>query len=245
MVAGELAEICARNSVGFIFKGSFDKTNRTSIDAERGVGIDAGLEISRLVQARIGCPVLTDVHTVEQCTQVAHTVDILQIPAFLSRQTDLLVAAGETGKVVNVKKGQFLAPNDMAYVAQKVASTGDDKVMLCERWTSFGYNTLVTDMRALPQMARTGYPVIIDASHSVQQPGSDAGASGGQREFIPIIAWAAVAVCVAGVFIETHESPTQAPSDGANVVPLSEMPQIVGSLKAFDLLAKANPVGIE
>ena len=242
MIAERLAEVCVRNGAGFIFKGSFDKANRTSLNGERGVGLEAGLEILTLVKERIGCPVITDVHTAGQCAPVSDCVDALQIPAFLCRQTDLLLAAGATGKVVNIKKGQFLAPWDMAHVAQKVASTGNENILLTERGSSFGYNTLVNDMRSLPIMADTGYPVIMDATHSVQQPGGQGGTSGGQREFVPIIARAAVAVGVAGVFLETHETPDSAPSDGPNMVPLSEVPDLIATLMNFDALAKGNTI---
>ena len=242
MIAERLAEVCERNGAGFIFKGSFDKANRTSLNGERGVGLEAGLEILTLVKERIGCPVITDVHTAGQCAPVSDCVDALQIPAFLCRQTDLLLAAGATGKAVNIKKGQFLAPWDMAHVAQKVASTGNENILLTERGSSFGYNTLVNDMRSLPIMADTGYPVIMDATHSVQQPGGQGDTSGGQREFVPIIARAAVAVGVAGVFLETHETPDSAPSDGPNMVPLSEVPDLIATLMNFDALAKGNTI---
>jgi len=242
MIANLLAEMCARSGAGFIFKGSFDKANRTSVDGIRGVGMDSGLKILAQVRGRVGCPVLTDVHTAEQCAPVAAVVDILQIPAFLCRQTDLLLAAGATGNVVNIKKGQFLAPWDMPHVAEKVASTGNENILLTERGTSFGYNTLVNDMRALPILADIGYPVIIDATHSVQQPGGLGETSGGQRKFAPVIARAAVAVGVAGVFLETHETPDTAPSDGPNMVPLSEMPALIATLMDFDKLAKANTI---
>ena len=242
MIAERLAAVCERNGAGFIFKGSFDKANRTSLNGERGVGLEAGLEILTLVKERIGCPVITDVHTAGQCAPVSDCVDALQIPAFLCRQTDLLLAAGATGKAVNIKKGQFLAPWDMAHVAQKVASTGNENILLTERGSSFGYNTLVNDMRSLPIMADTGYPVIMDATHSVQQPGGQGDTSGGQREFVPIIARAAVAVGVAGVFLETHETPDSAPSDGPNMVPLSEVPDLIATLMNFDALAKRNTI---
>ncbi len=242
MIADKLAEACARSGAGFIFKGSFDKANRTSLEGIRGVGLEAGLDILAQVKALIGCPVLTDVHKVDQCAPVAACVDILQIPAFLCRQTDLLLAAGATGKAVNIKKGQFLAPWDIPHVAEKVASTGNENILLTERGTSFGYNTLVNDMRSLPIMSDTGYPVIMDATHSVQQPGGRGGTSGGQRKFAPVIARAAVAVGVAGVFLETHETPDSAPSDGPNMVPLSEMPDLVETLMDFDRLAKANTI---
>jgi len=242
MVAAKLAEACARSGAGYIFKGSFDKANRTSLNGIRGVGLDAGLEILTQVRQQIGCPVLTDVHAVDQCVPVSDCVDVLQIPAFLCRQTDLLLAAGATGKAVSIKKGQFLAPWDMPHVAAKVASTGNENILLTERGTSFGYNTLVNDMRSLPIMSDTGYPVIMDATHSVQQPGGLGGASGGQREFVPVIARAAVAVGVAGVFLETHEAPDRAPSDGPNMVPLPEMPNLIATLMDFDKLAKANAI---
>ena len=242
MIAETMATACAEAGAGYVFKASYDKANRTSLSGRRGVGIDEGLRMLEEVRARIGCPVLTDVHDIPQTQAAGAVVDILQIPAFLSRQTDLLLAAGETGAVVNIKKGQFLAPWDMPNVAQKVASTGNDRIMLTERGTSFGYNTLVADMRSLPIMARTGYPVIMDATHSVQQPGGQGGSSGGQREFAPVMARAAVALGVAGVFIETHENPDNAPSDGPNMIHLDRMPALVASLMRFDQLAKADPV---
>jgi 2-dehydro-3-deoxyphosphooctonate aldolase (KDO 8-P synthase) len=240
MIAGRLAEACNRSNAKFVFKGSFDKANRTSLDGVRGVGLDAGLEILTQVKVQIGCPVLTDVHSAEQCVPVADCVDILQIPAFLCRQTDLLLAAGSTGKAVNIKKGQFLAPWDMSHVANKVASSGNENILLTERGTSFGYNTLVNDMRSLPIMSETGYPVIMDATHSVQQPGGQGATSGGQRKFAPVIARAAVAVGVAGVFIETHENPDNAPSDGPNMIQLSGMSNLIATLMEFDKLAKVN-----
>jgi len=242
MIAGRLAEICARTGTQLIFKASFDKANRSSLSGKRGVGIAAGLKILENVKTTFGVPVLTDVHEPAQCAEVASVVDVLQIPAFLCRQTDLLLAAGETGAAVNVKKGQFLAPWDMDNVAEKVASTGNDRILLTERGTSFGYNTLVADMRALPRMAQTGYPVIMDATHSVQQPGGRGGSSGGQREFAPVMARAAVSLGIAGVFLETHEDPDRAPSDGPNMIPLDQMPALIASLMAFDKLAKADPV---
>jgi 2-dehydro-3-deoxyphosphooctonate aldolase (KDO 8-P synthase) len=204
--------------------------------------MDSGLRILSDIRSEFGCPVLTDIHTADQCAPAAEAVDILQIPAFLSRQTDLLLAAGETGAVINIKKGQFLAPWDMANVVSKIESTGNKRILLTERGSSFGYNTLVTDMRALPQMAATGYPVVMDATHSVQQPGGLGGASGGQREFAPVMARAAVAVGVAAVFIETHEAPDTAPSDGPNMIPLNEMRNLVDILMRFDTLAKAHPL---
>ncbi|QDL92387.1 3-deoxy-8-phosphooctulonate synthase [Paroceanicella profunda] len=241
MIAEAMAKICAANGAGFVFKASYDKANRTSLTGKRGLGIDAGLEVLAAVKAEIGCPVVTDVHAPDQCAKVAEVVDILQIPAFLCRQTDLLLAAGETGRAVNVKKGQFLAPWDMPNVAAKIASTGNENILLCERGTSFGYNTLVADMRALPQMAATGYPVVMDATHSVQQPGGLGGASGGQREFAPLMARSAAAIGVAAIFMETHEDPDRAPSDGPNMVPLDRMGALVASLMQFDRLAKADP----
>ena len=238
--AAALAEMAREAGVGLVYKSSFDKANRTSAGAARGVGIEEGLEILAEVRAATGLPVLTDVHSEEQATRAGAVVDCLQIPAFLCRQTDLLLAAGRTGKPVNVKKGQFLAPWDMPNVAAKIASTGNEQIMLCERGASFGYNTLVSDMRGLPIMARTGYPVVFDATHSVQQPGGQGTSSGGQREFAPVLARAAVAVGVAAVFIETHADPDHAPSDGPNMIPLREMPALIARLMAFDALAKAG-----
>ena len=243
-IATVLAEACAAAGAGFIFKGSYDKANRTSLGTERGLGIDEGLRILSEVRSRIGCPVLTDVHSSADCATVAEAVDVLQIPAFLSRQTDLLLAAGETGAAINIKKGQFLAPWDMANVAAKVASTGNDRILLCERGVSFGYNTLVADMRSLPIMARTGYPVVMDATHSVQQPGGQGGSSGGQREFAPVMARAAVSIGVAAVFIETHRDPDNAPSDGPNMIHLDRMPALIAELMAFDALARTHPIAI-
>ncbi|RMF34577.1 MAG: 3-deoxy-8-phosphooctulonate synthase [Alphaproteobacteria bacterium] len=241
-IAEWLAGICAAVGMGFIFKASYDKANRTSLSGRRGPGREDGLRMLADVRAEIGCPVLTDVHLPQDCAAVAEAVDVLQIPAFLCRQTDLLVAAGQTGRAINVKKGQFLAPWDMVHVAAKIASTGNDNILLCERGTSFGYNTLVADMRALPQMAATGYPVVMDATHSVQQPGGAGGASGGQREFAPVMARAAVALGVAAVFIETHPDPDNAPSDGPNMIPLDAMPALIESLARFDALAKSDPI---
>jgi 2-dehydro-3-deoxyphosphooctonate aldolase (KDO 8-P synthase) len=240
-IAEALARACAASGVGLIFKSSYDKANRTALSAQRGVGMDEGLRMLAEVRARIGCPVLTDVHLPADCAPVAEAVDVLQIPAFMSRQTDLLLAAGATGAAINVKKGQFLAPWDMRHVAAKVASTGNKRILLCERGVSFGYNTLVADMRSLPIMARTGYPVVMDATHAVQQPGGQGTASGGQREFAPVMARAAVAVGVAAVFIETHPDPDNAPSDGPNMVELDRMPALIAELAAFDALAKARP----
>ncbi|MDO5706116.1 MAG: 3-deoxy-8-phosphooctulonate synthase [Paracoccus sp. (in: a-proteobacteria)] len=244
MIAETMAAACRAAGAGFVFKASYDKANRTSLSGRRGIGIDEGLDILATVRDRIGCPVLTDVHDAEQAVRAAVVVDVIQIPAFLCRQTDLLLAAGRTGAVVNVKKGQFLAPWDMPNVADKVASTGNDNILLTERGVSFGYNTLVADIRALPIMARTGYPVIMDATHSVQQPGGQGGSSGGQREFAPVMARAAVSLGIAGVFIETHEDPDNAPSDGPNMIPLSAMPDLVASLMRFDALAKELPLRV-
>jgi 2-dehydro-3-deoxyphosphooctonate aldolase (KDO 8-P synthase) len=237
-MARALAGIAERTGVKVIYKSSYDKANRTSASAARGIGMEAGLAILSDVRAATGLPVLTDVHTAEQCAIAAKAVDVLQIPAFLCRQTDLLLAAGETGRAINVKKGQFLAPWDMVNVAAKIASTGNRDILLCERGASFGYNTLVSDMRSLPIMARTGYPVVFDATHSVQQPGGQGTSSGGQREFAPVLARAALAVGVAAVFIETHEDPDRAPSDGPNMIPLDQMEALVMRLAAFDRLAK-------
>lgn len=242
MIAEAMAEACAKAGAGFVFKASYDKANRTSLSGRRGLGIDEGLAVLAAVRDRFGCPILTDIHDADQAVRAAQVVDVIQIPAFLCRQTDLLLTAGRSGAVVNIKKGQFLAPWDMPNVAEKVASTGNDKIMLTERGASFGYNTLVADMRSLPIMARTGYPVIMDATHSVQQPGGQGGSSGGQREFAPVMARAAVALGVAGVFIETHEDPDHAPSDGPNMIPLAQMPALIASLMAFDRLAKADPI---
>ena len=238
-IAIALREISDRTGVPVIYKSSYDKANRTSASAERGIGMDRGLAILAEVRERTGMPVLTDVHTAEQCAQAAQAVDVLQIPAFLCRQTDLLIAAGQTGKAINVKKGQFLAPWDMQHVAAKIASTGNHNILLFERGASFGYNTLVSDMRALPIMARTGYPIVFDATHSVQQPGGQGASSGGQREFAPVLARAALAVGVAAVFIETHQDPDKAPSDGPNMIPLREMEALVTRLARFDRLAKS------
>ena len=244
MIAGRMAEICAKAGAQYVFKASYDKANRTSLKGRRGLGIDAGLKVLDGVRRDMGLPVLTDIHDGEQAKIAAEVVDVIQIPAFLCRQTDLLVAAGETGAVVNIKKGQFLAPWDMANVAEKVASTGNDRILLTERGVSFGYNTLVADMRALPTMARTGYPVIMDATHSVQQPGGQGGSSGGQREFAPAMARAAVSLGIAGVFIETHETPDAAPSDGPNMIPLDQMGRLIDTLMALDGIAKADPVRV-
>lgn len=239
MMAERIAAACAPTGTPFIFKSSYDKANRSSIATKRGLGMDEGLTILTKIREEFGCPVLTDVHSDAQCAPVAEAVDVLQIPAFLCRQTDLLLAAGETGAAINVKKGQFLAPWDMGNVADKIASTGNVRILLCDRGTSFGYNTLVSDFRGLPVMARTGYPVVFDATHSVQQPGGQGTTSGGQREFAPVLARAAVAVGVAALFIETHEDPDNAPSDGPNMIPVDQMQALVGRLVAFDRLAKA------
>ena len=243
MIAGVMAEACRAAGAQYVFKASYDKANRTSLSGRRGLGMTAGLKALEAVRAS-GIPVLTDVHDIAQAREAAHIVDVIQIPAFLCRQTDLLLAAGETGAVVNIKKGQFLAPWDMSNVAEKVASTGNDRILLTERGASFGYNTLVTDMRSLPIMARSGYPVIMDATHSVQQPGGLGGSSGGQREFAPVMARAAVSLGIAGVFMETHEAPDTAPSDGPNMIPLEKMAALVASLMAFDRLAKADPLHV-
>jgi 2-dehydro-3-deoxyphosphooctonate aldolase (KDO 8-P synthase) len=237
-----LVEITRRLGIGLIYKTSFDKANRTSAGAARGLGLERSLPIFAEIRETHGCPVLTDVHEIAHCAAVAEAVDVLQIPAFLCRQTDLLVAAARTGRVVNVKKGQFLAPWDMRNVAAKIAQAGNDRILLTERGVSFGYNTLVNDMRALPIMAETGYPVVIDATHSVQQPGGKGTSSGGQREFVPVVARAAVSLGVAAVFMETHQDPDAAPSDGPNMVRLADMPRLLASLQAFDRLAKGDPV---
>jgi 2-dehydro-3-deoxyphosphooctonate aldolase (KDO 8-P synthase) len=238
-IASALKEAAEKLGMGLVYKSSFDKANRTSASSARGVGLAAALDVFAQIKDRLGLPVITDVHEAEQCAPVAEVVDILQIPAFLCRQTDLLVAAAKTGRVVNVKKGQFLAPWDMANVAAKVTSAGNPNVLVTERGASFGYNTLVSDMRSLPIMAETtGAPVIFDATHSVQQPGGKGTSSGGDRRFVPVLARAAVAVGVAGLFIETHQDPDNAPSDGPNMVPLKEMPALLAELKSFDELAK-------
>ncbi|WP_377289115.1 3-deoxy-8-phosphooctulonate synthase [Rhizobium sp. SG2393] len=238
MIAGKLVEITKALGIGLVYKSSFDKANRTSLSGKRGIGLEKAMEVFADLKAEYGFPVLTDIHTEEQCAEVAATVDILQIPAFLCRQTDLLVAAAKTGRVINVKKGQFLAPWDMKNVLAKFTESGNPNVLLCERGASFGYNTLVSDMRSLPIMAGLGAPVVFDATHSVQQPGGQGGSSGGQREFVETLARAAVAVGVAGVFIETHEDPDHAPSDGPNMVHLTDMPRLLETLLAFDDIAK-------
>jgi 2-dehydro-3-deoxyphosphooctonate aldolase (KDO 8-P synthase) len=240
-MAGALKEIAVRLGIGLVYKTSFDKANRTSAAGARGIGLTQALQIFADIRSELGLPILTDVHEREQCAAVAEVVDILQIPAFLSRQTDLIVAAAETGKIVNMKKGQFLAPWDMKNAVAKVTGAGNPNVLVTERGASFGYNTLVSDMRALPILARTtGAPVIFDATHSVQQPGGRGGSSGGEREFVPVLARAAVAVGVAGVFVETHQDPDRAPSDGPNMVPLKEFEGLLRTLMAFDRLAKTT-----
>lgn len=243
--AGRIKEICEPLGLGFIYKSSFDKANRTSVSGARGSGLDKGIEILAAVRETHGCPVVTDVHEPFQCQPVAEAVDVLQIPAYLCRQTDLLIAAGETGAAINVKKGQFLAPWDMANVVAKIESTGNARIMQCERGASFGYNTLVTDMRSLPILAQSGYPVVFDATHSVQQPGGKGGSSGGQREFAPVLARAALSIGIAAVFAETHEEPDRAPSDGPNMIPLDQLPAILDDLVAFDRLAKERPISID
>ncbi len=241
MMAEKIAEACAPSGTKFVFKASYDKANRSSISTKRGLGIDEGLTILDQIKTEFGVPVLTDVHDARQCAPAAQVCDVLQIPAFLCRQTDLLLAAGETGAAINVKKGQFLAPWDMGNVAEKIASTGNERILLCDRGTSFGYNTLVSDFRGLPTMARTGYPVVFDATHSVQQPGGQGTTSGGQREFAPVLARAAVAVGVSALFIETHQDPDNAPSDGPNMIPVDRMEALIGQLRALDALTKAQP----
>ena len=241
MLADAMVNACKDAGAGYVFKASYDKANRTSLSGVRGLGIDDGLEVLAKVKAEFGCPVLTDVHTAEQCGIAAEVADIIQVPAFLCRQTDMLLAAGNSGAVVNIKKGQFLAPWEMGNTVTKVESTGNENILLTERGTSFGYNTLVADMRGLPTMAKTGYPVIMDATHSVQQPGGQGGSSGGQREFAPVMARAAVSLGIAGVFIETHQDPDTAPSDGPNMIPIDQMPKLITSLMDFDKLAKQDP----
>ncbi len=238
MMAGVLKEICAKLGIGLVYKSSFDKANRTSLMGTRGMGLEKSLTVFADIRKELDLPVITDVHEIHQCKELAPVIDILQIPAFLSRQTDLLVAAAKTGCVVNVKKGQFLAPWDMKNVVQKIVESGNPNVMLTERGASFGYNTLVSDMRSLPIMAETGAPVIFDATHSVQQPGGQGTSSGGDRRMVPVLARAAVAVGVAGVFVETHQDPDNAPSDGPNMVPLKDMEGFIAKLMAFDRVAK-------
>lgn len=236
--AHQLKEICNQLQIGLIYKSSFDKANRTSIQTQRGLGITQGLAILNEVKIQLGLPIITDVHLPEQCAEVATVADVLQIPAFLCRQTDLLIAAAQTGRVINVKKGQFLAPWDMRNVVNKIASTGNDRILLCDRGTSFGYNTLVSDMRGLPIMAQTGYPIVFDATHSVQQPGGMGESSGGQREFVSYLAKAAMAVGIAALFIETHEDPDNAPSDGPNMIKLDDLPALLHKLTQIDRITK-------
>ena len=244
MIAGTLKEACDKVGAQFVFKGSFDKANRTSINAKPALGLDKGLEVLQSVKDAIGVPVLTDIHEPEQCDPVAAVVDIMQIPAFLCRQTKLLLAAGRSGAAINVKKGQFLAPWDMPNVVAKIESTGNERILLTERGASFGYNRLVVDMQSLPEMARTGYPVVMDATHAVAQPGGLGGASGGQREFAPVLARAAVATGIAAVFTETHQDPDNAPCDGPNMIYLDQMPKLSETLMDFDKLSKDNPIEI-
>lgn len=237
-MCGALKEITGKLGIPFVYKSSFDKANRTSLKAQRGIGIEKGLQIFEQIKKEFDVPVVTDIHLPEQCEEVGRVADILQIPAFLCRQTDLLVAAAKTGRVINVKKGQFLAPWDMKNVAAKLSESGNDNIMLCERGVSFGYNTLVSDMRSLPIMAQTGYPVVYDATHSVQQPGGLGGSSGGDRTMVPVLARAAMAVGVAGLFMETHEDPDSAPSDGPNMVPLDQVEKLLVILQKLDQIAK-------
>ena len=242
-IAEKLAEICSKLNIPFIFKASYDKANRTSVSGQRGVGLEKGIEILAKIKTDIGCPVLTDVHEREQCNLVSKVVDLIQIPAFLCRQTDLILEAGKTGKIINIKKGQFLAPWDMGNIVEKLASVGNYNVLLTERGTSFGYNTLVCDMRSLTQMADTGCPIVFDATHSVQQPGSLGGASGGDRSFVPVLSRAAIAVGIASLFIETHDDPDKAPSDGPNMLRLDDMEQVLSQLKKIDEVTKSNLYG--
>lgn len=244
MIAGTLKEACAAAGAQYVFKASYDKANRTSLGGKRGMGIDAGLKVLDDIRRTMGVPVLTDVHSEAQCAVAAEAVDVLQIPAFLCRQTDMLLAAGNTRAVINVKKGQFLAPWEMGNIIDKIASTGNENILLTERGVSFGYNTLVADMRSLPIMAQTGYPVVMDATHSVQQPGGRGGSSGGQREFAPVMARAAVAVGAAAVFMETHQDPDNAPCDGPNMIFLDQMASLIDVLMRLDTLAKANPIRV-
>ena len=239
-MAEKIIQVCEPSSSNFIFKSSFDKANRSSIASARGVGIEEGLKILEEVKLTFGCPVITDIHTVSQCAAASEVVDVLQIPAFLSRQTDLLIAAGETKKPINVKKGQFLAPWEMMNVAEKISSTGNEKILLCERGTSFGYNTLVNDFRGLEIMADTGYPVVFDATHSVQQPGGRGNTSGGERKFVAALARAACAVGVAAVFIETHQEPDNAPCDGPNMIDVADLQKLIEKLRLIDELSKAT-----
>ncbi len=242
MIAGTLKEACEAAGAQLIFKGSFDKANRTSLNARPALGLEKGLQVLQSVRDTFGIPVVTDVHEKEQCDPVAEVCDVLQIPAFLCRQTSLLLAAGNTGAAINVKKGQFLAPWDMTNVVTKIESTGNKRILLTERGASFGYNRMVVDMQSLPEMAKTGYPVVMDATHAVAQPGGLGGSSGGQREFAPVLARAAVSVGVGAVFMETHEDPDNAPCDGPNMIYLNHMPALIETLMQFDRLAKANPI---
>ncbi|MEO9777613.1 MAG: 3-deoxy-8-phosphooctulonate synthase [Sedimentitalea sp.] len=244
MIAGTMKEACDAAGAQYVFKASYDKANRTSLAGKRGLGMDAGLKILADIKTAIGVSVLTDVHNEAQCAPAAEVADILQIPAFLCRQTDMLLAAGSTGAAINVKKGQFLAPWEMGNIVDKIESTGNKRILLTERGVTFGYNTLVADMRSLPIMAQTGYPVVMDATHSVQQPGGQGGSSGGQREFAPVMARAAAAIGVAAIFIETHQDPDNAPSDGPNMIYLNQMPALIDTLMQLDRIAKANPVTI-
>ncbi|MBR4926790.1 MAG: 3-deoxy-8-phosphooctulonate synthase [Alphaproteobacteria bacterium] len=237
-MASALKELTTKLGIPFVFKASFDKANRTSVNGVRGMGLEKGLQAFADIKSKLGCAVLTDIHEPHQCAVAAEVMDVLQIPAFLCRQTDLLLAAGRTGKIINVKKGQFLAPWDMKNVVTKIESTGNHNILLTERGCSFGYNTLVVDMRGLPIMKQTGYPVVFDATHSVQQPGGQGSSSGGQREFAPVLANAAITTGIAGVFIETHETPDTAPSDGPNMIPLKDMEKVLTRLMAFDKIAK-------
>src|SRR5258705_641815 len=243
-MASALKEIAAKLGIGLVYKTSYDKANRTSLSGKRGIGLDGALAVFAEIRETLGLSVVTDVHEAGQCAPTAEAVDVLQIPAFLCRQTDLLIAAAKTGRAINVKKGQFLAPWDMANVAAKIAQAGNERILLCERGASFGYNTLVSDMRALPILAETGFPVVFDATHSVQQPGGQGDHSGGQREFVPVLARAAAAIGVAAVFMETHQDPDRAPSDGPNMVPLKQMPALLEILMELDRLAKAAPISL-
>lgn len=239
-----LVELTTKLGIPFIYKTSFDKANRLNIKSVRGVALQEAIPIFAEIREKWGCPIVTDVHEPSQCAPIAEVVDVLQTPAFLCRQTDLLIAAGKTGKALNVKKGQFLAPWDMKNIVQKIESTGNKNIMVCERGVSFGYNTLVSDMRALPILAEMGYPVVFDATHSVQQPGGTGTSSGGQREFVPVLARSAISIGVAAVFIETHQDPDKAPSDGPNMIKFKDMPALLETLVAFDRLAKSNPLSL-
>jgi 2-dehydro-3-deoxyphosphooctonate aldolase (KDO 8-P synthase) len=242
MIGQVMQDACNAAGAGYVFKASYDKANRSSLTGHRGLGMEAGLQVLAEVRTRLGVPVLTDIHDAAQCAPAAAVCDVIQIPAFLCRQTDLLLAAGATGAVINVKKGQFLAPWDMTNIVEKIESTGNRRILLTERGASFGYNTLVTDMRSLPIMGQTGYPVVMDATHSVQAPGGQGSSSGGDRRFAPVMARAAVALGIAAVFIETHEDPDRAPSDGPNMVHLARMPELVALLMQIDRIAKAAPI---